>query len=973
MFSKQSLLLFSLSFVHLIGIKLFTGGFLLARQSLSQFSDCSTQPCTIPPTHKRAVILVIDALRFDIVTSDPPSPPSPFHHNILTFPREITTKNPHNSFLYNAYADPPTTTLQRIKGIATGSLPTFSDAGNNLGGSSIAEDSILKQLRLSGKKIAFMGDNTWMSVFPEEFTPNVTFPYDSLNVEDLHTVDKGVIAHLFPLLGDKSKPFDLLIGHFLGMDHVGHRIGPDHPRMKAKLEQMNEVLRRVVQLLDDETLLVVLGDHGMDNLGNHCGDTVLETSSALWIYSKGPPLMQTSTPIPSGLLEYEIFPGTTVPHRHIQQIDLVPTISLILGLPIPFNNLGSIIPETFWRGHNGEHLAQALDINGAQVKRYLNAYRSSPAGHELDHVWDVLQSSWVNAQSSSATSHSGLVQRFNYNRVALAACRKIWAQFNLVSMGFGLGLLGLGVGSAWSAYSGIANAKDGWEGWLSSQHTVSLCGGVVGAVVGIVARYILGIGNISWALLFIPFTFCVTFIIRSPPRITLDAFKLTPYLLMLHSATFSSPSLAVWEDRLVVFLLFACVIPHVFTGLTVQSSPLRSRILGFSLLFAVCVKLMSVSTVCREEQQPSCHVTFFGTSTSPPITALILAVPVAFALPLAILRFLKISGSDAGLTRPFLPLILTPSLVGGAGYWIMEWADSASVLGDEWCPTLRLARTWLARSAFTLAFIIGSALWWLSPLCLDVKVVNDPKPRRVTVVGLPNAYGSSYLLFLMISFALLYLTIQLAGQLVLALAAVAVLAYLELLDSVREAKAKATKFVLTTSLTTNNPPAIPYQSLPLQFSNTLVFPLLGILAFYGTGHQPTISSLQLKSAFLLHPTVVYPFSRITLVINSLGSFFVMAMAAPLVAIWGHAPTSQSSAPTRRYLVRNITLAALGVIIYYSTLLFGIAVGATMLRHHPLVWKILAPRYVAGAVEMIVVDVALLIGVGAGGVVFKSHE
>ena len=71
-----------------------------------------------------------------------------------------------------------------------------------------------------------MGDDTWMSVFPDLFEANMTFPYDSFDIEDLHTVDKGVIKYLFPLLEDPSKPFDFLIGHFLGIDHVGHYVGP---------------------------------------------------------------------------------------------------------------------------------------------------------------------------------------------------------------------------------------------------------------------------------------------------------------------------------------------------------------------------------------------------------------------------------------------------------------------------------------------------------------------------------------------------------------------------------------------------------------------------------------------------------------------------------------------------------------------------------------------------------------------------
>ncbi len=181
-----------------------------------------------------------------------------------------------------------------------------------------------------------MGDDTWMSVFPDTF--DVQYPYDSFNVEDLHTVDNGVIEHLFPILDNSSHPFNFLIGHFLGVDHVGHRVGPDHPSMLAKLQQMDDVLRRVVEKMSEDTLLVVLGDHGMDRTGDHGGDGDLETSSGMWIYSKGVEL--TATPgVPDGLLQYKVFPGAEVRHRSIQHIDIVPTLSLLLGLPIPFNHL----------------------------------------------------------------------------------------------------------------------------------------------------------------------------------------------------------------------------------------------------------------------------------------------------------------------------------------------------------------------------------------------------------------------------------------------------------------------------------------------------------------------------------------------------------------------------------------------------------------------------------------------------------
>ena len=56
-------------------------------------------------------------------------------------------------------------------------------------------------------------------------------------------MDNGVIEHLIPEI--KTKDWDVLIGHFLGVDHCGHKFGPNHPEMASKLTQMDAVLRYV--------------------------------------------------------------------------------------------------------------------------------------------------------------------------------------------------------------------------------------------------------------------------------------------------------------------------------------------------------------------------------------------------------------------------------------------------------------------------------------------------------------------------------------------------------------------------------------------------------------------------------------------------------------------------------------------------------------------------------------------------------
>ncbi|KAG6808130.1 hypothetical protein H0H92_005298, partial [Tricholoma furcatifolium] len=375
---------------------------------------------------------------------------------------------PDHSFIFNSYADPPTVTLPRIKALTTGSLPTFVEAGNNFGTSSIEEDSLLKQLRLAGKKIGFLGDDTWMSAFPDTFDPNMTYPFEPFNLEDLHTVDEGVIKHLFPVLEDPKANFDFLVAHFLGVDHVGHRMGPDSVQMKAKLEQINDVLKRIVDLMTDDTLLVLLGDHGMDQSGSHGGDSSLETSCSLWIYSKGPALRSFDNKPPSSeLLPYTMFPGLPVPHRFVDQIDILPTISLLLGLPIPYNNLGTVIPELFWRGDNGNELLRALKINAAQTYAYVRSYRSSLWGGKLHDFWDRVEGSWAAINVSAASlGDEDFVKYSNFNRLILTQCRSIWARFDPLMTGAGLLLLGFALIATWVVYSGLSAAGDNYEIWL---------------------------------------------------------------------------------------------------------------------------------------------------------------------------------------------------------------------------------------------------------------------------------------------------------------------------------------------------------------------------------------------------------------------------------------------------------------------------------------------------------------------------
>ena len=129
--------------------------------------------------------------------------------------------------------------MQRLKALTTGSLPTFVDIGSNFNSYEVEEDNLISQCKKNGGRVTFIGDDTWLGLYPSLL--DKTFPYSSLNVKDLHTVDLGVIEHLIPELSKRDANF--IIGHLLGVDHCGHTYGPSHLYMSQKLAQMDDFLK----------------------------------------------------------------------------------------------------------------------------------------------------------------------------------------------------------------------------------------------------------------------------------------------------------------------------------------------------------------------------------------------------------------------------------------------------------------------------------------------------------------------------------------------------------------------------------------------------------------------------------------------------------------------------------------------------------------------------------------------------------
>ncbi|CAK9783465.1 putative ER membrane localized phosphoryltransferase [Cutaneotrichosporon oleaginosum] len=952
------LLLIILMFIHLVGLATFTHGFLLTRLTIPEVSPIynSSHPAPVPATHSKAVVIIIDALRTDFITPFPPDPPSPFHHGILSLPAEMTAAHPERSMIFDSFSDPPTTTMQRIKGITTGSLPTFIDAGANFASTAIEEDSLISQAVAANKSVVFMGDDTWLNLFPDSFS--AAYPYDSFNVEDLHTVDNGVIEHLFPHL--EKGGWDVLIGHFLGVDHVGHRVGPDRDTMRDKLAQMDAVLRRVVAELDDDTLLVVLGDHGMNPKGDHGGDSPLETSAGLWLYSKSTPINHASHS--DSYAEEEGL-------RQINQIDLVPTLALMLGLPIPFNNLGNIIPEVFV--DEPENFAAAARAVTKQIERYIHAYGNA-----------AVLSTFAECRREYAEAHASGVPvlaadaDMNTNTRVLEALRELWAQFSVAHIVMGVILLALGVAATIALYLGVRNGGPKWDQYVRMALDTAVSAGagvgsVAGTVAGIYTRepiqglqvfFSVAVGTASAVLaapLFVRGTWSASI------TGTLQQ-AIGPIILLLHALSFASNSFVMWEDRMVVFLLVSLALFHVLRALTAPQASLRLRILGFGILFAFLVRTLGLSTVCREEQQPYCSVTFYEANGSPKWSVYGLIPFVFMLLPRVVAIVLGWSKSYAGPAPVFVAVIWRAVVLLGGLYWCLEWMETWDGLQAERVPLVKSVKLWLARFAMSAVFGLMPYIWASSGLCLDIEREKDQTGERedeVTVLGYGNAFGSTYFLFVLMGFALVQLVSTPLAQFVLGGAIIAVIAHLELTDSQRDAVLLHSSFVQDTAAGAGAGAFDAPRDAMVRpsFTDAVPLALLGILAFFSTGHQAVLATIQWKSAFVGFETVTYPWSPLLVVLNTWGPTALMALCVPLLATWNVSPRPNASVPVLAHTLQM----ALAFSTYFATITLASATTAAWLRRHLMVWKVFAPRFMLAGVTLVVVDLALLVAVGFG--------
>lgn len=142
--------------------------------------------------------------------------------------------------------------------------------------------------------------------------------------------------------------------------------------MQDKLEQLDAVIKQLVSAIDqsasaNETLLLVIGDHGMTADGNHGGTLRDETHAAMLVFSPAAHKLN--------LRSHAADLGTGVDVGSVSQLNFPASLALLLGVPIPFGNIGTLIPELFTPCTSAQcAFAHGLRLNSWQVLQYLEQY-----------------------------------------------------------------------------------------------------------------------------------------------------------------------------------------------------------------------------------------------------------------------------------------------------------------------------------------------------------------------------------------------------------------------------------------------------------------------------------------------------------------------------------------------------------------------------------------------------------------------
>lgn len=321
---------------------------------------------------------------------------------------------------------------------------------------------------------------------------------------------------------------------------------------------------------------------------------------------------------------------------------------------------------------------------------------------------------------------------------------------------------------------------------------------------------------------------------------------------------------------------------------------------------------------------PACRSTYYASATASTAATWHLFIPytIAILLPTFIRAYYEGTNSYHGSAVFWIGFAFRLGLLGSAVYWTLNAADDG-----DWLPlgseTLGTVKVLLAQVVLVTALVAGTTtfVWAPPPIRVETPDESAPDRKAVNVLGLANLHGSRYALLLTSWLLAVILVQKPMGGGAIALMAWQLLSLLEIVGA-------------------NGLRASPIAPVAIA--------LLGSFYFFKTGHQATPASIQWDSAFLALKTLRYPWSPLLVLLNTYGAQILAAVAVPLVVLWRRPPQAKG-------LLAAVSQAIAAHLAYHAVISLATTMWAAHLRRHLMLYRIFSPRFMSGAMVLVVVE------------------
>lgn len=519
--------------------------------------------------------------------------------------------------------------------------------------------------------------------------------------------------------------------------------------------------------MDDNTVLFVIGDHGMTLtgiityiyiknsmrinfiykfifflVGDHGGDSEAEVKSALFAYTK-------TEFIPSELVHGK---------NSVKQIDIVPTISAILGIPVPFSNLGSIILDALptvtdsLPYENWQYSLLLLWSNVKQVTDYILNYSDGSNQFHDDKISVIRQKFEILSHRVLSISNERAFKSFakdaqNYISLVRQMCEDVWVQFDSQLMSRGLCLLIFLIFAIHIIFNGleisrISEIMD--SSFVVNAYSFMLITTCVCYIISFLFNDINLVLTIFLTTSVISYVLFAILIVQNWEAIALNfhegakeytfATRTVRYLLFLSICVLFSNSYVVEEGQILSFLLITIVLIAIYDACShmkpekLTFNSIRMKLLILGIVLTVLIRLSHFYFRCRPEQM-NCLVLDIKILSIDKTTCIVALISMALLTTLTRI-WLQHCGNLVGFSPSVLISRYCPTIlvVFIGGFWVLKQMPQNT-------KTIHFQVDMLPLSIYAVS-AIALILYWVRPLC--VYLLPKSKPAAPSIYGRNN-------------------------------------------------------------------------------------------------------------------------------------------------------------------------------------------------------------------------------------------